>query len=892
MDHPCTPSFETLYTREGLATVHAQFEAFLKQEGFWNLYQTLPQLKGSSMGEALVTLAPLLERFLGRLFHIEQELEKLSTSEHDLSPLYACKRHFVQRRIARTKPEHLPEDITPVKEKLSEAYGEVFDGDEDLFARHVLTWLQEGSEALLWAEQYAAWALYSSAGQEAHMHGTLFKLPKKLDYQNLISRDLTRDRKGFDLTDDPITPAYASDQAHYCIGCHKQEKDSCRTGFEGKTNPLGEKLEGCPLEQRISEMSVLKAQGHVLAALAVITMDNPMVAATGRRICNACSKACIFQKQTPVDIPSVETHILEQILDLPWGFEIYSLLTRWNPLKVNQKLPAAPTHRRVLVAGMGPAGFALAHHLSQDGHTVVGIDGLKIEPLPENLQELRLIQTIKDHFEPLSQRTRAGFGGVAEYGITARWNKNFLLVIRLLLERNHNVILYGSTRLESTLTTQQAFELGFDHVALCLGAGKPHIPTLENIHAKGVHHASDFLMALHLAGPSAQVPTIELPAVVIGAGLTAVDAATEALAYAREQSANIQGKPMGSEGVSLLYRRSLQDAPAYRKNPDELEKALAEGVEFLAHKTPQKIHVDKENHVTGIECTDGTRINARTILIATGTKPNTVIAEENPSLFKQDEDFLAFSDPRISVLGDLHPDFTGSVVHALASAKKIAPHITAKLPPKETAKPLDLGDFLQSTLVSKETSGAHLKVTVKAPMAARNLKPGQFFRLQPYGDQSDRPQNFALMGVLERPDHVTFYIKQGSKAARFVEELPIGSPLALMGPTGSPLEIPENKRVLLVGDEPVLEFIGQAMEQRGCAVFYNAACSDKIDFVFTLKDMDSVENRDLLKDTTPILTMARAPMQCMMKGICARCIRQGPDGTIVFSCQQQFEQIG
>jgi glycine/D-amino acid oxidase-like deaminating enzyme len=36
----------------------------------------------------------------------------------------------------------------------------------------------------------------------------------------------------------------------------------------------------------------------------------------------------------------------------------------------------------VLVVGLGPAGFTLAHHLMNDGHTVVGIDGLKIEPLP------------------------------------------------------------------------------------------------------------------------------------------------------------------------------------------------------------------------------------------------------------------------------------------------------------------------------------------------------------------------------------------------------------------------------------------------------------------------------------------------------------------------------
>jgi flavin-dependent dehydrogenase len=35
----------------------------------------------------------------------------------------------------------------------------------------------------------------------------------------------------------------------------------------------------------------------------------------------------------------------------------------------------------VLIVGLGPAGFTLAHHLMNDGHTVVAIDGLKIEPL-------------------------------------------------------------------------------------------------------------------------------------------------------------------------------------------------------------------------------------------------------------------------------------------------------------------------------------------------------------------------------------------------------------------------------------------------------------------------------------------------------------------------------
>ena len=93
-------------------------------------------------------------------------------------------------------------------------------------------------------------------------------------------------------------------------------------------------------------------------------------------------KSCIYQKQEPVNIPQAETRTLKDVLELPWGFEIYSLLTRWNPLDLRRPYPRPASGKRVLVVGMGPAGFTLAHHLMNDGHRVVGIDGLKIEPLP------------------------------------------------------------------------------------------------------------------------------------------------------------------------------------------------------------------------------------------------------------------------------------------------------------------------------------------------------------------------------------------------------------------------------------------------------------------------------------------------------------------------------
>ena len=192
-------------------------------------------------------------------------------------------------------------------------------------------------------------------------------------------------------------------------------------------------LAGCPLDEKISEMHTLRAQGSVLGAFATIAIDNPMMAATGHRICNDCMKACIYQKQEPVDIPQAETSVLKDVLALPWGFEIYALLTRWNPLDIRRPLPRPDSGRKVLIVGLGPAGFTLAHHLMNDGHTVVAIDGLKIEPL--GFDPAAPVRDAETLFENLDDRVMAGFGGVAEYGITVRWNKNYLKLVRLLLER-------------------------------------------------------------------------------------------------------------------------------------------------------------------------------------------------------------------------------------------------------------------------------------------------------------------------------------------------------------------------------------------------------------------------------------------------------------------------
>ena len=151
-------------------------------------------------------------------------------------------------------------------------------------------------------------------------------------------------------------------------------------------------------------------------------------------------KCCIFQKQEPVNIPQIETGVLTDVLALPWGVEIYGLLTRWNPLYPARPHALPYNGKNVLVVGLGPAGYTLAHYLANEGFGVVGIDGLKIEPLPAAWtgDDGGGIAPIRDWAElarPLDQRPLAGFGGVSEYGITVRWDKNFLTLLHLTLAR-------------------------------------------------------------------------------------------------------------------------------------------------------------------------------------------------------------------------------------------------------------------------------------------------------------------------------------------------------------------------------------------------------------------------------------------------------------------------
>jgi len=978
--------FEDLYRREGLARLDARFLEHLESSDATHFNQLLearlnPDALSSKQESDLITdLAPHLEDFIADLFKISAAVRKLQARHDAFAPLFALKRKFVQKKAISGISK---EQASVINGPALAAELEMFFGEpltERSFVEHVGHWLDNEAEheaQLKTAAQYGAWAALSPAGIAKHHHGVLFKVPHKLEMTHLIDvptvdvdgiprfaypHERLRHREGFALTDAGMNLPAALDQAHYCIKCHNQGKDSCSTGLKDKDGKFkssffGITLAGCPLDEKISEMNAVKQKGNSIGALAITTIDNPMAAGTGHRICNDCMKSCIFQRQEPVDIPQVETRTLKDVLDLPWGFEIYSLLTRWNPLNLRRPVPKPESGYKVLVVGLGPAGFTLSHHLMNDGHTVVGVDGLKIEPLPEQISgvtplgehvRFRPIRDINDLYERLDNRVMAGFGGVAEYGITVRWNKNFLKIIRLLLERRAEFSMFGGVRFGGALTVESTLELGFDHVALCAGAGRPTVIPMKNGLARGVRQASDFLMALQLTGAaktnSLANLQVRLPIVVIGGGLTAIDTATESLAYyvvqvekfleryetltaeksvqevrslwskeeaetadefiahakvlraeraaaAREgRSANIVDLINIWGGVTIAYRRRLIDSPAYTLNHEEVAKALEEGIGFAECVTPEEVEVDGYGHVSALQLIkhpfdavtgkvsasgEPVRIPARSILVAAGTQPNTVLGREDPeNVFLDGRWFRAVGEdgepvkpervakPKkaqvlmsiredgrgISFFGDLHPSFAGNVVKAMASAKQgypVVSRLLARRAPAEPA-PADLQNKLNSELRAVVHDVVRLtpniiEVIVKAPLAARAFEPGQFYRLQNYETLAARAngttlamEGLALTGAsVDRKEGLlsTIVLEMGG-SSDLCALLKPGEPVILMGPTGTPTETPSKETVLLIGGglgNAVLFSIGQQLRASGSRTVYFAGYKKIID---------------------------------------------------------------
>lgn len=1100
---------DSVHTYKEKTLWQSAFEDFVKTktpEIFVTYHTFLDPTKTLSSKEKnilLIELAKILEQFFQTILAIKGDKHPLLQQQkknHDLSIIHKIRREFIQRRVLLGQSlndfskEHpyldpLPAPLPPFLEDL------VDDENFDFYFAHYINELlndpTEHAHALQEAKDYVHFALTHPIGQKRHIKHIIFHPPQPIDYDHLVKtvENPSFHRDGFSFDDSTLSKAHTVTDAYYCLHCHKNEKDTCSKGMMPKAaaheqhqfsktvnhkqqkpllyakNPLAVELSGCPLRQKISQMHYLYANGYTLSALAVAMIDNPLLPATGHRICNDCMTSCIFQKQDPVNTPGVETNILKDILVYDYGVDLYLLLTRWNPLCF-EKLEENPNPKRILVVGSGPSGFGVSYHLLQRGHHVLMVEGAHIAsmptPWPYRGQKLPPWPILCKTFSS-KENIGGGFGGVMRYGITARWDKNYLLLIRLVLERYDHFAIASGVRFGGTITSTTAFSplhkenpstpsLHMDHIALCMGSGKPHVHTHLPL-AKGVHYASDFLMALQLEGAFEKDSLIsfdiELPAVVVGGGLTSMDTAVEILAYyptyvakkitsfqtlshtqqqdylknpffaqtldrllshhaalenerqqAKKEKRDINFSPLFQQwgGVTLLYRGTLKNAPAYRLNHQEVQHALDHGIRLTEKAAITDIATNQRQEITHLTYKDSdgnyTQLLAKTLIIATGTAPNTNLFHDEPDLFQKGFDKDGFplleekfklhqrSDGRsITVFGDMHPSYHGSVVKALASAKEGVAFIETLLSRVKNSCDQStlhairkLPAFLQPKITNIiQKNNGMVELQVYAPFAAYHTYPGQFFKSQILNASSQntikRPSIILSAYDIQREKGIlSFILLHKGLSSHLIQSVSSQDPLFLMGPNGAPSHIPYQKNILLLGQglgNIALIPIAKAMKEAGCHIMLMAAYAQKHDILeldtlqqscdellICLKHESNAQNEqhqnrstqwvkgslkegllflahqysDALKNIDHIMVIAApvplhivqntlkndlshvfsphitmegiftSPMQCMQKGVCARCVQWIVDPKTgkkspVFTCEKQDQPL-
>jgi dihydropyrimidine dehydrogenase (NAD+) subunit PreT len=285
-------------------------------------------------------------------------------------------------------------------------------------------------------------------------------------------------------------------EAERCLYCHDAPcATACPTGIDVPS-----------FIRRIAEDNLRGAAKTILEA-------NPL-GGTCARVCpteELCEQVCVrtAQQGKPVEIGRLQRYAVDAVMDRP----VSALFQR-----------AAPTGRRVAVVGAGPAGLACAFGLARLGHEVALFDA------------------------------RAKGGGLNEYGLAsyktaggfAQRELDWLLSIG-------GITLHCGWKLDSAAQLQ-ALQREHDAVYLALGLARTDAIGIPGEDCAGVHDAVDFIATL-LQAPDKSTLPIGRRVVVIGGGMTAVDAA-------------VQSKLLGAEEVHMVYRRGPDQMGASKAEQD------------------------------------------------------------------------------------------------------------------------------------------------------------------------------------------------------------------------------------------------------------------------------------------------------------------------------------
>ncbi|PLR79889.1 dihydropyrimidine dehydrogenase [Bacillus canaveralius] len=299
-------------------------------------------------------------------------------------------------------------------------------------------------------------------------------------------------------------------------------------------------IKACPTGIDIPAFIKKISSGNLLGSAKTIMISNP-IGASCARVCpteELCEGACVLNDSTkPIMIGNLQRYATD------WA--IQNEQTLFQPGKLNG--------RTVAVIGSGPAGLSAARELARLGYEVTIFEAAEIA------------------------------GGLNTFGIVSFRLPQSISFWEVEQVQKLNVKIRTNTMVGRDVSAEYLTE-NFDFIILA--AGMANVPSLniEGENADGVFDAIEFVKATKSGQLSKDL--IGKRAVVIGAGNTAIDAATCSVR-------------LGADNVKILYRRTEEEMSAY---DFEYEFAKQDGVEFRWLTAPKRIIAAQNGKVTGIEC--------------------------------------------------------------------------------------------------------------------------------------------------------------------------------------------------------------------------------------------------------------------------------------------------
>ncbi len=284
--------------------------------------------------------------------------------------------------------------------------------------------------------------------------------------------------------------------------------------------------DACPAGENVQKWLYHAEAGHYEQAWRALVRDNPLPAVMGRVCYHPCETVCNrVQVDEAVGINAVERFLGDEAIARGWQLEA----------------DAAPSGKRVLVVGAGPAGLSAAYHLTRLGHSV----------------------TIYEAGECAGGMMRFGIPRYRLPREILQAEMDRIFALGVTLEVNRTV-----TDVVSTMESD-----GFDAAFLAVGAeiGKrTYIPAGDS---SRVFDAVSLLRSMEGEAP----PHLGRRVAIYGGGDTAMDAARTA-------------RRLGATDAVVVYRRSRDRMPAHDV---EVEEAVEEGVHMKWLSTVKALEGEK-----------------------------------------------------------------------------------------------------------------------------------------------------------------------------------------------------------------------------------------------------------------------------------------------------------